>query len=61
MKKVLSLVLVIVILCTISVPCFAANPGVSIKTVNAAAFILGVSVGIGAALFIIKRKSKEEQ
>lgn len=50
MKKVLSFVLVIAILCTISVPCFAANPSVSIKTSNTAAVgeTITVSVNLSA-------------
>ncbi len=50
MKKVLSLVLVIAILCTISVPCFAANPSISIKTSNTASVgeTITVSVNLSA-------------
>ncbi len=35
MKRVFSFLLIIAILCTLSVPCFAANPSVSVKAPNA--------------------------
>lgn len=37
MKKVFSFLLIIAVLCTLTVPCFAANPTVSVKAPNAIA------------------------
>lgn len=50
MKRVFSFLLVVSILCTLAVPCFAANPSVSINTVNAATVgeTITVSVNLSA-------------
>lgn len=49
MKRVFSFLLIIAILCTITMPCFAANPTVSVKVPNAVAGeTITVSVNLSA-------------
>ena len=49
MKRVFSFVLIIAIMCTFIVPCFAANPSVSVKTSNATVGeTISVSVNLSA-------------
>ena len=49
MKRVFSFLLVVSILCTLAVPCFAATPSVSVKAPNAVAGeTITVSVNLSA-------------
>ena len=65
MKRVFSFLLIIAILCTLTVPCFAANPSVSVKAPNAVAgetitvsVSLSANSGLGALEFELQYGSE---
>lgn len=65
MKKVFSFLLIIAVLCTLTVPCFAANPTVSVKAPNAitgetitVSVNLSANSGLGALEFELQYGSE---